>query len=66
LPLGRVAYGNLAAKLMRTFTAQIETLLRLRGQTTKQVVRVEHVHVEPGAQAVVGAVKVGDGTSGAA
>ena len=54
----RVAYGNLAAKMMRTFTAQIEALLRLRGQTTKQVVRVEHVHVEAGARAVVGAVKV--------
>ena len=49
-------YGNLSAKLLRTFTAQVEALARLRGQTIKQTVRVEHVHVESGAQAVVGAV----------
>ena len=49
-------YGNLSATLLRTFTAQLEALARLRGQTIKQTVRVEHVHVEPGGQAVVGAV----------
>ena len=49
-------YGNLSAKLLRTFTAQVEALTRLRGQTIKQTVRVEHVHVEAGGQAVVGAV----------
>jgi len=49
-------YGNLGAKLLRTFTAQLEALARLRGQTIKQTVRVEHVHVEPGGQAIVGAV----------
>jgi hypothetical protein len=38
--------SGLAAKVMRTFTGQLEALLRLRGQATKQVVRVEHVHVQ--------------------
>ena len=41
-------YGTLAAKLLRTFTAQTEALARLRGQTTQQTVRVEHVTVEAG------------------
>jgi hypothetical protein len=49
-------YGNLAAKLLRTFAMQTEALARLRGQTGNQTVRVEHVHVEAGGQAVVGAV----------
>ncbi len=49
-------YANLASKLLRTFTAQTEALARLRGQTGQQVVRVEHVTVEAGGQAIVGAV----------
>jgi len=52
-------YGNLATKLLRTFTSQVEALGRLRGQTTQQTVRVEHVAVEAGGQAVVGAVATG-------
>lgn len=48
-------YGNLAVKLQRTFTAQIEALARLRGKG-QQTVRVEHVTVHPGAQAIVGDV----------
>jgi hypothetical protein len=52
-------YGNLGAKLLRTFTAQLEALGRLSGQTTQQTVRVEHVTVESGGQAVVGAVATG-------
>ena len=52
-------YGSLAAKLLRTFTMQTEALARLRGQTGQQTVRVEHVTVEAGAQAVVGAVTTG-------
>ncbi len=47
--------GNLAVKLQRTFTAQIETLARMRGKG-QQTVRVEHVTVQPGAQAIVGDV----------
>lgn len=46
-------YGNLAVKLQRTFTAQIEALGRMRGKG-QQTVRVEHVTVHSGAQAIVG------------
>ncbi len=49
------AFGNLAIKLQRTFTGQIEALARMRGKG-QQTVRVEHVTVEAGAQAIVGDV----------
>ncbi|MBI4518795.1 MAG: hypothetical protein HY699_23625 [Deltaproteobacteria bacterium] len=49
-------YGSLATKLLRTFAAQTEALARLRGQGGQQTVRVEHVTVEAGGQAIVGAV----------
>lgn len=49
------AAGGLAVKLLRTYTAQMETLAKLR-RGGEQTVRVEHVHVHPGAQAIVGAV----------
>lgn len=52
-------YGTLSAKLMNVFTRQLEALARLRGQTRQQTVRVEHVTVEAGGQAVVGAVTTG-------
>jgi hypothetical protein len=55
-------YGSLAAKLLRIFTMQTEALARLRGQTGQQTVRVEHVTVEAGGQAVVGAVSTGTPT----
>lgn len=48
-------YGNMAVKLQRTFTTQIEALGRMRGKG-QQTVRVEHVTVESGAQAIVGDV----------
>lgn len=47
--------ANLGVKLMRTFTAQVEALAKLRKPPEQRVV-VEHVHVHPGAQAVVGNV----------
>jgi hypothetical protein len=47
--------GNLAVKLLRTFTMQVEALTKLR-RGGEQTVRVEHVHVYPGGQAIVGAV----------
>jgi hypothetical protein len=47
--------GNLAVKLLRTYTAQVEALSKLR-RGGEQTVRVEHVHVYPGGQAVVGNV----------
>jgi hypothetical protein len=52
--------GNLAVKLLRTYTAQTEALAKLR-RGGEQVVRVEHVHVHPGAQAIVGNVSQGTG-----
>src|SRR6266850_307486 len=45
--------GNLAVKLLRTFTLQIEALQRYRGKG-QQKVTVEHVHVNTGGQAIVG------------
>jgi len=48
-------YGNLAIKLLRTYTAQMEALNRHRGKG-QQKVTVEHVHVHEGGQAIVGAV----------
>ena len=49
------AFGNLATKLSRTFTSQIEALGKLK-RGGEQVVRVEHVHVHSGGQAIVGAI----------
>jgi len=49
------SYGNLANKLLRTYTAQVEALSRYRGKG-QQTVRVEHVTVQAGGQAIVGAV----------
>jgi hypothetical protein len=48
--------GNLAVKLLRTFTLQIEALQRYRGKG-QQKVTVEHVHVNAGGQAIVGVVR---------
>jgi hypothetical protein len=58
-------YGNLAIKLLRTHTAQLEALQRLRGKTSEQKVTVEHVHVYDGGQAVVGNVEAGTRREGA-
>src|ERR1700730_3749149 len=43
--------GNLAVKLLRTFTAQTEALQRYRGKG-QQKVTVEHVHFQTGGQAI--------------
>lgn len=48
-------YSNMATKMQRTFTAQLEALARMRGKG-QQTVRVEHVTVQAGAQAIVGDV----------
>jgi len=58
--LERERYGNLAVKLLRTFTAQVEALQRHRGKG-QQHIRVEHVDVHAGGQAIVGAVTAGKG-----
>lgn len=49
------SFGNLAVKLLRTYTEQVEALAKLR-RGGEQTVRVEHVHVYPVGQAVVGNV----------
>jgi hypothetical protein len=54
--------GNLALKLLRTYTTQVEALAKLR-RGGEQKVTVEHVHVHPGAQAIVGHVQHGGGGS---
>lgn len=51
-------YGPLSVKLLRTFTSQVEALDRLR-RGGGQTVRVEHVHVHSGGQAIVGHVDTG-------
>ena len=50
------AFGSAAARLMRAFATQVEVLRRLRNGG-QQFVRVEHVHVNDGGQAVIGNVK---------
>ena len=52
---GLDSWGNLATKLLRTYTAQLETLAKYRRRGS-QTVRVEHVNIAPGGQAIVGPV----------
>jgi hypothetical protein len=49
-------FAAAAARLLRAFTTQIEAYRRLR-QGGDQYVRVEHVHINEGAQAVIGNVR---------
>ena len=51
---------NRVTKLMRTFTAQVETLKRHR-TGGKQTIQVQHVNVNEGGQAVVGNIQGGGG-----
>ena len=53
------AFGSTAARLMRAYATQVEVLRRLRNGG-QQFVRVEHVHVNEGGQAVIGNVKKED------
>jgi hypothetical protein len=57
---------SMANKSSRTFAALLEALNRHRGKGGKQTVRVEHVHVHAGGQAVVGVVDTqgGEGHGG--
>lgn len=59
---GRDAAVNRATKLLRTFTALLEALNKYRGKG-HQKITVKHVTVEKGAQAIVGDVKAGGGSS---
>ena len=51
-------YGD---RLVRSFAALTDALNRYRGKGSQQVVRVEHVTVQAGGQAIVGAVTQGAG-----
>lgn len=51
-----VALATAAARLQRAFSVQVETLRRLR-HGGNQYVRVEHVNVNEGGQAIIGNVK---------
>jgi hypothetical protein len=53
--------ASAAARLLRTYATQVEALRRLRNGGS-QTLRVEHVHVNEGGQAVIGNVKA-HGTS---
>ena len=56
------AMASAAARLLRAYATQVETLRRLRNGGS-QVVRVEHVHVSEGGQALIGNVRK-DGSGG--
>jgi hypothetical protein len=56
------ATGNQLNKLARTFAAQMEALKRYRS-SGEQSIRVQHVTVNDGGQAIVGTVTGGGGTS---
>ena len=56
--------GLVLSRLTRTFTTQIEALAKLR-RGGAQKVTVEHVHVYPGGQAIVGNVNHNPGAGGA-
>jgi hypothetical protein len=53
------ALGSAAARLLRAYATQVEVLRRLRhgGHHTHQFVRVEHVRINEGGQAIIGNVK---------
>ena len=49
-----------ATRLMRTFTSQVEALQKYRNKG-KQTIQVQHVNVQSGGQAIVGAIQGGGG-----
>ena len=49
-----------AANASRTFVELLSSARSRRGKGGQQVVRVEHVHVHRGGQAIVGNVKAGE------
>jgi hypothetical protein len=60
------AFGSAAARLLRAYATQVEVFRRLR-RGGEQYVRVEHVHVSDGGQAVIGNVNPAkSGASGSA
>src|SRR5262249_36662095 len=57
-----VAPASAAARTVRAYSPQVEALRRLR-HGGDQYVRVEHVHINDGAQAVIGNVQARSGSS---
>src|SRR3954466_12516279 len=57
------AMASAAARLLRTYASQVEALRRLRNGGS-QTLRVEHVHVNEGGQAIIGTVRTGVGGDG--
>jgi len=57
------ALGSAAGRLLKAFAIQVELLRRLR-HGTGQYVRVEHVHIHEGGQAVIGNVRAREGDRG--
>lgn len=57
----KIDAGNLANKLSRTFTMQVDALKRYRtkGQAQRVVVEHKHINVAPGGQAIIGDVTTG-------
>ena len=53
---GRDANTHRAVRMLRLFIEQLEAMAKLKGKTGQQKVVVEHVHVNAGGQAIVGAV----------
>ena len=51
-----------ATRLMRLFNEQLGAMAKLRGTAGQQRVTVEHVHVNAGGQAIVGAVSARKGS----
>jgi len=51
-----VAFASAAARLMKTFAMRVEVLRRLRNGG-QQFMRIEHVHINHGGQAVIGNVR---------
>jgi hypothetical protein len=49
------AFGSTAARLLKAYAVQLEVLRHLR-TGGPQVVRIEHVHINDGGQAVIGNV----------
>ena len=56
-------HGTPATKLLRTFTGQTEALAKVK-RGGEQTVRVEHVHVYQGGQAIVGVMSTRQGEGG--
>ena len=54
------AHGSMATKLGNLQIRQLETLLKIKS-AGRQVIEVQHIHVYPGGNAVVGTVNTGGG-----